>query len=282
MKIFLWTNVDMDAVGSTILLGNCYSNMEYRSVFFGDFETEYLKWEENADAYDKVFVVGIPLSQSTLNKIDRSNITVVLDTDDDLNAKKAKLIIKEESSCCKLLYKILSKKYTFTPSIIKLIAHFDDYNSYELKYPLTKCLNALYRKSGSRKFQTFVNRFWGGLTDLTPNETMLCDQYTREIDEELQTLDVYSTKYQDRPVVATFSKLPVNEIAAYLLTEYKADVAIVVNPSTEFVSFRKSTASPIDLRYMAENLCNGGGGQYAAGGKLTHKFMEFSQDLILL
>jgi hypothetical protein len=163
-----------------------------------------------------------------------------------------------------------------------LIAHFDDYNSYNLKYPLTKCLNSLYRKSGNRKFQTFVNKFWNGLAELTPTELKLCEQYTREIDEELQKLDVYGTKYQDKPVVATFSKLPVNEIAAYLLSEYKADVAIVVNTSTEFVSFRKSTSSSIDLRYMAENLCNGGGGQYAAGGKLTTKFMEFSQNLILL
>jgi oligoribonuclease NrnB/cAMP/cGMP phosphodiesterase (DHH superfamily) len=117
---------------------------------------------------------------------------------------------------------------------------------------------------------------------LTPTELNLCEQYNREIDEELQKLDVYGTKYQDKPVVATFSKLPVNEIAAYLLSEYKADVAIVVNTSTEFVSFRKSNSSPIDLRYMAENMCNGGGGQYAAGGKLTTKFMEFSQNLILL
>jgi hypothetical protein len=282
MKIFLWTNIDMDAVGSTVLLGNCYPNMEYRSVFFGDFETEYLKWEDNASQYDKIFIVGIPLSQSTLNKIDRENVTVVLDTQDVLTSNKSKLIIKEETSCCKLLYKILSKKYTFSNDIIKLIAHFDDYNSYNLKYPLTKCLNSLYRKSGSRKFQTFVNKFWNGLTALTPTELNLCEQYNREIDEELQKLDVYGANYQDKPIVATFSKLPVNEIAAYLLSEYKADIAIVVNTSTEFVSFRKSNSSPIDLRYMAENLCNGGGGQYAAGGKLTTKFMEFSQTLILL
>lgn len=71
MNVFVWVNSDLDGVGSTILLGNIFKNFEYKPVFFGNFETEYLEWyDENFHKYDKIFVIGIPLSQDLINKVD--------------------------------------------------------------------------------------------------------------------------------------------------------------------------------------------------------------------
>jgi hypothetical protein len=51
-KIFVWANSDLDGACSTILLGNIFPNMDYKSVFFGDFLNQYTDWEHNLENYD--------------------------------------------------------------------------------------------------------------------------------------------------------------------------------------------------------------------------------------
>jgi oligoribonuclease NrnB/cAMP/cGMP phosphodiesterase (DHH superfamily) len=80
-------------------------------------------------------------------------------------------------------------------------------------------------------------------------------------------------------VLSTISKFSVNELAHSILTDYVTDVVIVLNPDTQFVSFRKSPNSTADVAKMAKELCDGGGGEWASGGKIAKKFLEFSQEL---
>ncbi len=51
----------------------------------------------------------------------------------------------------------------------------------------------------------------------------------------------------------------------------------MVNLEKHFVSFRKNTGCKADLSVLAKNLCDGGGSHKLAGGKLTDKFMNFTQ-----
>jgi hypothetical protein len=135
---------------------------------------------------------------------------------------------------------------------------------------------------GYRNFYKFVNRFFDGYDGLTDEEINLAEGFFKEIDDEVSTMDLYSGEFKDWKVLAAFSKLSVNEIAKELIDNHKADVIVVVNPDTKFVSFRKPLGSTADIVYMAENLCDGGGGEWASGGQMTEKFLGFTTTLKLL
>jgi hypothetical protein len=150
-----------------------------------------------------------------------------------------------------------------------------------LKYEESKYLNAIYRRFGYRNFYKFVDRFFDGFDGFTDTEINISEGFFKEIRDEVSTIDLYSGEFKGWGVLATFSKLPVNEIAKELIDNQKADVIIVVNPDTKFVSFRKPLGSPADIVYMAENLCDGGGGEWASGGQMTEKFLGFTTNLII-
>jgi len=276
-KVFVWANSDLDGACSTILLGNIFPNMEYRPVFFGDFLNQYTNWaKDNLDNYDKVFIVGMVLDQSMINKIDDSRVVFISDRKEKLNVFDSTLISEECSSCSKLIYRKFNNKVEIHKDIKTLVLYVDDYNKYTLKYSESEYLNALYRKTRLNRFVEFVKRFWNGYDGLTNQEIGLAEQFFKEIDKEASTLDIYEGEFKGWKVLAAFSKFSVNEIAKKLIDNYESDVIIIVNPDTKFVSFRKPNTSKADIVFMSENLCNGGGGVWASGGNITDKFLEFT------
>lgn len=280
MNVFLWVNSDLDGVGSTILLGNIFKNFEYNPVFFGNFEREYFEWrDENIHKYDKVFVVGMPLSQILVNRLDDKKLVFVSDQPDVVKVQDSTLIQETTTSCSKLLYKKFSKSLNFTDSLKKLFLIIDDYNSYTLKLQETKILNALFRRSGSRRFHNFVNMFWNGFRKFSDSEIKISDIFYKDLDNELENLDLYEGKYKNSSVVATFSEFSASEIASSILNTYNYDVAIVVNLKNKFVSFRKRKDASSDIVFMAQNLCDGGGQEFSSGGSITTKFLEFTNTL---
>lgn len=279
-KIFVWANSDLDGACSTILLGNIFPNMDYKSVFFGDFLNQYTDWEHNLENYDKVFVVGMVLDQSLINKIDDHKVVFVSDRGEKLNVFDSSIISEEYSSCCKLLYKKFKDKFEIPNDLKRLILYVDDYNEYTLKHKESEYLNGLYRNTKYNRFKTFVNRFWNGYDGLTDHEMGLAEAFFQAIDKEYESLDIYEGKFKDWSVVATFSKFSVNEIAKKLIDNYKKDFFIIINPDTNYVSFRISKNSNVDIVFMSEKLCNGGGSKMSAGGKITDKFLVFSQSLM--
>ena len=279
MKVYVWANSDLDGAGSTILMGNVFKNIEYTGVFFGDFEEKYLEWlEENSESYKKIFIIGMSLSQSTLNKIDSDKVVIINDRNDELVAKKAKMIDDESSSCIRVIYNMFKEKVTFSTNLKRLVLYVDDYNSYALKSKEAKYINGLYRKSGSSKFYSIVNRFWDGYDGLSTREQEKAEAFAKEIDTELNNLSLYVKEEDGIKIMATFSDLSVNEIAGGILNAYDSDVVIVIGLRNRFVSFRKRVSSLADIAYLAENLCNGGGGEFAAGGELTNRFMEYTRE----
>lgn len=277
-KIFVWSNSDMDGACSTILLGNIFPNMDYKSVFFGDFLKQYEEWT-NIDDYDAVFVVGMVLDQSLINKIDDRRVIFISDRSEKLNVFDSKLICEEITSCSKLIYKKFKNKLEFTVDLKKLILYVDDYNCYTLKYKESEYLNGIYRNTRYNRFNGFVKRFWDGYDGLSDKEMESAESFFTAIENEYISLDKFEGTFKGWSVIATFSKLPVNEIAKKLIDNHIHDVMVVVNPDTQFVSFRKRPESTADIAFMAENLCNGGGSANASGGKINQKFLEFSTKL---
>ena len=206
MNVFLWVNSDLDGVGSTILLGNIFKNFEYTPVFFGKFEQEYFEWyDDNFHKYDKIFVVGMPLSQDLVNKLDDKKIVFVSDQPDVIRIRESTLIQETLSSCSKLLYKKFSKSLQFPAEIKKLIAIIDDYNGYNLKLEESKILNALFRRSGSRRFYNFVNTFWEGFRSFSDSEIQIYQNFQKELTKEVENLELFGGVYKNRSVIATFS-----------------------------------------------------------------------------
>ncbi len=280
MNVFLWVNSDLDGVGATILLGNIFKKFEYAPVFFGKFEQEYFEWrDKNIQNYDKVFVVGMPLSQTLVNRLDDKKVVFVSDQPDVVRVQDSTLIQEETTSCSKLLYKKFCKSLNFPDSIKKLILIIDDYNSYNLKLKESKVLNALFRRSGPRRFYNFVNSYWDGFVKFSDAENKICEIFYKDLDKELENLDLYTGLYKNNTVVATFSEFSVSEIANALLDAYNHDIVIVVNLKNRFVSFRKRRGSKADIIFMAQNLCDGGGQEFSSGGSITSKFLEFTNTL---
>lgn len=279
-KVFAWVNSDLDGIGSTVLLGNIFKNFEYRHCFFGKFEEQYLLWaKENAEDYDKIFVVGMVLDQNLIKKIDDHRVVFVSDRSEDFKVWDSTLIQEDCTSTTKLLYKKFKDKIGFTKNLKKFFLYVDDYNSYDLKHEETKYLNALYRKSGGNRFINFVNRFWHGFDGFTATEVKLAEGFFNELEKELSEIDLYTGKWEEFEVISTISKFSVNELSHSIMENYKKDVVIVMNPDTKFVSFRKYKGSSIDIAKMATVLCDGGGGEWASGGKITKEFLKFSETL---
>lgn len=279
-KIFCWVNSDLDGVGSAILLGNLCPNFEYRHCFFGNFEQQYTLWaKEHLEDYDKVFVVGMVLTPTLIKNIDNHRVIFVSDRPEQIKSWDSTVIQEECSSCTKLLYKKFKNKVNFTDNLKKFFVYINDYNSYELKHDESKYLNAIYRKSGPRRFIRFVDRFWNGFDGFTDSEVELADKFFQELEEELGSIQLFSGKWEGYKVISTISKFSVNELAHSIMNNYETDAVIVMNPDTQFVSFRRSIGSDINISEMAENLCEGGGGEWAAGGQMTKRFLAFSQNL---
>lgn len=280
MNVFLWVNSDLDGVGSTILLGNIFKSFEYQPVFFGNFEREYFEWyDDNFQKYDKIFIVGIPLNQQLINKIDDAKVVFVSDKLENIIIRESTMIHDDTSSCSKLLYKKFNKKFDFSKKIQLFIAIVDDYNSYKLKLKESKILNALFRKGGSRRFYNFVNNYWNGFESFTASQFKLFDIFEKELNQELSSLELYQGLYKGFKIIATFSKFSASEVAHSIMNAYSPDVVIIVNMDTKFVSFRKRGDSKADIVFMAENICGGGGCEFASGGTLTSKFLEFTTTL---
>lgn len=281
-KVFTWANSDLDGVGSVVLLGSMFPKHNYRSVFFGDFLKQFEQWWEiEKDNYDKVFIVGFPLDQSTVIKLDDYKIIFVSDNDRPTVYDSTLVYDDDVTSCTKLLYNKFKERIEFPPNLKKFFAYVNDYNSYSLKHEETKYLNALYRKSGSNRFSKFVKRFSHGFDGFTEKEVELAGTFFKELDNELEGLDLYEGTYKGFKIISVLSKLSVNEVAAAIIDGHDVDVVIVFNPDTQFVSFRKCGSSEASAKLLAESLCSGGGSDFAAGGKVTPKFLDFITKLKL-
>lgn len=280
-KILAWINSDLDGVGCAVLLRSMFPQLEHMPVFFGDFETKYSEWSEvHLDDYDNVFIVGIPLDQKLINRLDDKKIIFVTnDYDTRLKSIDSSIISSDVSSNCKLLYQNFKHKIDYPVNIKKLIGYIDDYTSQTLRFEEGKYLNAIYRKSGSNKFNYFTNRFSDGFDGFTDNEVRLADIYFKGLEKATSELELFKGTYKGSNIIATFSEFSVNEISQEIFNGYDCDCVIVVNLSNKYVSFRKSKCSNTDIKFLAENLCGGGGTSIASAGKLTPKFLDFTSTL---
>jgi oligoribonuclease NrnB/cAMP/cGMP phosphodiesterase (DHH superfamily) len=84
---------------------------------------------------------------------------------------------------------------------------------------------------------------------------------------------------QNLLITGTMGTKYVNDVCDYLLKTYNSDIVFFVNTDSSHVSFRKKKSCNVNLAKLAEYLFGGGGHEYAAGGKISEKFMDFAKQL---
>lgn len=296
-RIHCFTHGDLDGCVSFLIIKWLFSNdhVSYTTVSNAhDFRNIITNWmvSYNFKDYDQIYVLDLD-TQECGDLIDHKNVFIVDHHDSHATNlpeyKFATVAVKQYTSACKLLYKLFEKMYKWegTKEQKALIALADDYDSYNNEFPLSKQLNIVFWQT-NRSFESFVQNFINGFSGFNFHQQNMVDLYFKQLNNIRSTLNVFKgdLKIQDKKysVYATFASKMINDVADILIEKYKADIAIVVNLNSQRVSFRRgiSENGGVNLATLAEELCNGGGHSYAAGGMITDKFNEFTKKLRLL
>lgn len=251
-----------------------------------DFHEDFSKWsKENFEAYDRIYILDMDITGSQ-DLVDFEKV-VIIDhhtTTHVAKYKHAKTAVTESPSAALLAYKIFSKLpgASFTKEQKTMVVLANDYDSYTLKVPQSYELNVILFESQNKPFN-FIHDFENGFHGFTHLQRNIITLHKRKLSKAIQELKpfhgVVPIQGKERHVVGGFASECINEIAAYMFDNYKADVSFVVNPKSGHVSFRCSDAKErsLDVGKLAQTLCEGGGRAETAGGNMTEKFMFFTK-----
>jgi len=286
-NIHIFTHNDLDGAGSLLALTWAFADYEitYTTVssphsFNEDFNKAVAS--KPLYKYEKVFVVDLSILQKDIHLIDVPNV-IFIDhhkTSTNLTFEYAKSFIKVYSSCVLYIYNLFKSSLNINSSQKQLIVLIDDYDSYELKFNNSKLLNTLYWAHYKSSVPLFLADFSSGFTSFNYLQKNAISIYESIVNSTINNLSVFKATIPvqggPRLIVSTFASTGINDVAEYILTKYNADISIVVNLKTERVSFRKNNSN-IDVSLLAQKLCDGGGHEAAAGGKITEKFLAFTK-----
>ena len=290
-NIYVFTDCDLDGAGSYLMFKWFIRDyIPYKITRVNDFKTVFAPWYEiNKDKYDNIYILDLDVSQECLDLVDKKNITIIdhhkTHVENKAKYKNATTMIQEYPSCTKLLYSIFSKHYKkkLTDEQKLMVLYIDDYDSYELKFPNSYNMNLVYWNYQGDRLGRFIEDFgkgFNGFTDLQKNVINFNKSKFKAIKNKL---DVHSAskisigKIKCK-LVSVFADSYINEIADHIIKNYKADIGLVINLKTKKVSLRKSSTCKVDLGALAGKLFDSGGGhEYAAGGLINDKFLQFSK-----
>ena len=296
-NIYVFTDVDLDGATSLLVLHWALKaapgDIKFTPVTVSNFRKEYLKWLESdsVDNYDNVVFLDLDIS-GHIDLVDHKKALVIDHHSTHVRALSgykqadAKHVV-ETTSCAKLMYVTYKDSLNLTDKQKYLIALTNDYDSYQLKLNETYDLNCAFtntqRTLEKTRTHKFIERFYDGFDSLNQFEKTIVKEYKTGRDLTIKNLEVYSGKVniskQELIVTGTTALKYVNDICDHLLKTYNSDIVFFVNANNSHVSFRKKKECTVDMSKLAAKLCEGGGHEYAAGGKITEQFMEFVKQL---
>lgn len=291
--IFVFTDFDLDGTVSLLALhwslGARPGQIKFKSTTVSNFRREYLNWlnTNKPSDYKNIYILDLDVSNS-IDLVDLKNFIIVDHHSTHARSiqhyKSAQVHVTETTSCAKLCYKTfnLNTLNSFQKALIVLA---DDYDSYTLKIPQSYELNCLLtnlqKPTGGQKADKFITRFYEGFKSFDVQENNVIKNHIALRDKTIKELVIYQGKVsiggKERYILGTTGNKFVNEVCDYLIKERNAEIVFFVNPDVAHVSFRKTKTCEIDLSKLAAKLCEGGGHEYAAGGKITETFMNFTK-----
>ena len=296
-NIYVFTDVDLDGATSLLvlhwLLSAKFGELNFKACTVSNFRKEVLKWLEtdNFNNYDKVYFLDLDTS-TCADLIDNKKAVII---DHHLTHANAKSIYKNATinivdtapSCAKLMYVSYKDVLKLNDRQKYLVALANDCDSYQFKLKETYDLNCLFTNTqktlDKSRVHKFIERFYTGFDCFNQQEKNIIKEYITNRDNIINNLQVYSgtinISKQKLTVTGTTGTKFVNDVCDHLLKNYTTDIVFFVNSNNSHVSFRKKKECTVDLSKLAKTLCEGGGHEYAAGGKITDTFMEFIKQL---
>ena len=289
-RSFIFTDVDLDGAMSYLLFSWFgQKRFPYITVRAIDFRSSFEGWlkKYNTNNYDHIYILDIDVSQDCIDLVDRNNVVIIdhhsTHVRNKSKYKHAKVFIEEETSCSKLIYRLLHKKskLTLQDKHKLLVLMVDDYDSYKLQLNNSHSLNLLFWNYQGDRVKKFSSDFKDGFVEFNSKQQGIIEFHQKKIKRVLSELELFTTtlpmgnnKYK---AVSTFAVSHINDVADYIIKKEHADIGIVINLKSRKVSFRRGKGSSIDVSKVAKKLTGGGGHEYSAGGKITEKFLTLSK-----
>jgi nanoRNase/pAp phosphatase (c-di-AMP/oligoRNAs hydrolase) len=289
---------DLDGLSSYMVLKWFYPTIQFDTISINsnpEINNVLTSWmvHNNFKNYNNIYILDLDTSQCQ-DIIDHPHTIIIDHHESNFYNKKpfknAKDVVKVYSSCVRLLYTILKRltKKDLTRPQLAYISLVDDYDSYQLKSPLSKQLNIVFNATNKRETE-FIRIFNNGFNGFNNFQKNMIRLFENKFNQIIKGLQLYKGKliWDDKPynVISTICTTMINEVADYLLKIYKADIVMIANTEKQKVSFRKSNvinSDELDLVEVAENLGDGQGGghSYAAGCPIEAiEFQEFCKTL---
>ena len=295
-KSIVFTDCDLDGIGSYLVFKwftdtdaehKICSQSNFRKTFSSHFSNRSVK------DYKTVYIFDLDVSQENLDLVDHENVVIIDHHDTHIKNqdkyKKAKTILIDTTSCCKLIYSIYKKrpgnKVELSDSQKLLVLMVDDYDCYELKVKNSYNLNVVLWNYVGNRAEQFVRDFSSGFKGFNQSHLNMIHLNRKKVDRILDELQIFAGKIPmcggKYNVYATTADTAINEVAHHIIDNYKCDVCMVMNIQTGRISFRKNkeTAASVDLGTLASVLADGGGHAYSAGGTINEKVMTLTKML---
>ena len=293
-KTYVFTDFDLDGVASLLMLhwalGAKPGELVFKTTTVTNFRKEFLTFldQNNANDFDKIYILDLDVSKHT-DLVDRKNVSIIdhhLTHVKNLEVyKNAFTTVVETTSCAKLCYNVWKDKVKLTDAQKYFIALADDYDCYQFKLKETYELNCLYtntqKTSTKQRAEIFLDKYYKGFYPFNAQEKAIIKEYVDRKDKAIASLEVFtgnvSVGGKERSIYGTHGNKFVNEICDHMLNTHPADIVFFVNSNNSHVSFRKNKKCEVDLSKLAAKICDGGGHEYAAGGKVTETFLNFTK-----
>ena len=284
-KIHIITDADLDGAGSYLCLKQAYKDntltysVTTEKKFISDIA--YFKFED----YDLVIISDLNLKESEIRLCDLKNVIVIDHHAEHMqlieNYKNAKPIIKDYSSCTKLIYDTFKLENKLNKNQKLLVKLIDDYDSYTLNLPFSKPLNQVFWSyTGDRvsKFESDFKDGFFGFNQFQKNALKIIEnkieRFFKEETIHKGNLKIGDKNYNVAGVVVTFSP---NEIAERIISTYGVDFVIMINLAGKSVYMRRSVDCSLNMGIVAAKLMDGGGHADAAGGTLNDTVINITK-----
>lgn len=236
----------------------------------------------------KIYIVGGFIIEKCEEPLDSEKVVIFKLDKENISADKVKVVSSDYECYTSLMLNVFKNKYKIDLDRSKtlLLALIQDYVTYKLKYDkISIGLNYIFQNLnnlGENKLEKFCKKYSEGFDSFTEDDKKVIGYYHEKLKKFLSG-DRYSgvlpTATKNYKIVSCFATNCINEVAAALLRENNGDIAIIVNPETNLVTFRRGNNCTVNLKKLSQKLCDGDGKEFAATGKITDNFLLFTQTL---
>ena len=289
-KIMVFSHFDLDGIVSYLVVRWAFprANIECELATAQNFRDRFTTWMTNNDIddYDTIFITDLGIYDH-IDLVDRNNVFIIdhHEGHDNNTYKHAKSVIVNYSSAALLAYKTLKKLYNIklTKPQLHLILLADDFDSYSFKLDHSRELDIVFWGL-SDKFNAFIKSFGGGFHGFNMQHQNIIKLHMDELKDITNKMEVFSGNIdiqgKTRRVCGTFASKYINEVADILISDYDAEVVLIINIKNNHVSYRRRPNSDVNLKELAVTLGNGetsGGHEYASGSEITERVQAFTK-----